>query len=232
MSDQEDEMDARFCEWLAQFFYKNWPWHFNARRHYYILETQRRILECDSDWARGRFELQLDKFMQGDPEEMLDRDRSMCCGLIRIDRYAPNHPLIEKLQVIKSRSVCGYVDRYNAAHELAIEIQENEPIFPNYGVYIYYHPYEGYKIGQAENIVRRMAKHACSAPSSELLHVIETPDMDWCEGFLHNKFQRQRKFANHEYFDLSYRDLHWLFSIAFLERPKSIANQLSLLDLL
>lgn len=105
-------------------------------------------------------------------------------------------------------------------------------VFPVMGIYIYHHPYEGYKIGQAENISRRMGKHLCSAPSSELLHVIETSDLDWCERFLHNKFRQQRIRANHEYFDLSRDDLDWLFSIKVLEPPRTLDAQLSLLDLL
>ena len=107
-------------------------------------------------------------------------------------------------------------------------------IFPTTGIYIYYHPYEGYKIGQAENIPRRMEKHYCSAPSAKLLHVIETSDLDWCERFIHNErhIKPTRRRSNHEYFDLDGSHLLWLFSIDELNRPKSIGDQLSLLDLL
>jgi len=105
-------------------------------------------------------------------------------------------------------------------------------IFPSTGIYIYFHPHEGYKIGQAENVLRRMEKHLCSAPSSELLHVIETSDLNWCERFLHNKFRHRRIHDNHEYFWLTIDDLDWLFSIKVLEPPRNIDAQMSLLDLL
>lgn len=173
----------------------------------------------------------LRKLEQRDANEIMRFDRMTCGDIVRMKDKMPSHMLVQKLHEIQSARPFGYSDELLAL-ELAEWIKGNEPVFPNYGIYVYYHPYEGYKIGQAENVMRRMSKHECSAPSSELLHVIETSDLDWCEGFLHGKFQRQRKFANHEYFDLSRYDLHWLFSIKVLERPKSIANQMSLLDLL
>lgn len=105
-------------------------------------------------------------------------------------------------------------------------------VFPSSGIYIYYHPHEKYKIGKAENVIRRMAKHECSAPSAELLHVIETSDLDWCERFLHERFRHRRIHPNHEYFDLDGNDIRWLFSIKVLDPPRSEAAQLNLLDLL
>lgn len=105
-------------------------------------------------------------------------------------------------------------------------------IFPSTGIYIYFHPYEGYKIGQAENISRRMDKHWCSAPAAKLLHVIETNDLDWCEKFIHDRFYRWRRHSNHEYFDLTSEHLAWLFGIEVLNKPKTLVDQHSLLDLL
>lgn len=107
-----------------------------------------------------------------------------------------------------------------------------EEVFPTHGVYIYYHSIEGYKIGQAENVPRRLLKHECSAPSLELLHVIETSDLDWAEKFIHNKYARRRRASNHEYFDLTFGDLAWLFSVRVLEPPRTHDAQMSLLDLL
>lgn len=110
--------------------------------------------------------------------------------------------------------------------------QKFEHVFPSMGIYIYYHPYEKYKIGQAEIVARRISKHECAAPSLVLLHVIETSDLNWCERFLHNKFRHCRIHANHEYFNLDEDDLDWLFSIKVLEPPRTLDAQLSLLDLL
>jgi hypothetical protein len=116
--------------------------------------------------------------------------------------------------------------------QLDIERLKEGFIFPVTGIYIYHHPYEGYKIGKAEIVPRRIAKHTCAAPSLTLLHVIETSDLDWCERFLHERYRHCRKYPNHEYFDLAIEDLHWLFSIKVLEPPRSEATQHSLLDLL
>lgn len=107
-----------------------------------------------------------------------------------------------------------------------------EVAFPSTGIYIYYHPYEGYKIGLAENVPRRIDQHRCAAPSLEVLHVIETANLDWCERFIHGKFARWRKQRNHEYFDLHWIHLSWLFGIDVLNPPKSMGDQLSLLELL
>lgn len=107
-----------------------------------------------------------------------------------------------------------------------------EVAFPATGIYIYHHPYEGYKVGQAENVPRRMDKHWTSAPSSTLLHVIETSNLDWCERFIHKRYDRQRRHDNREYFDLNSKHLAWIFSIDELEQPKSIGDQMSLLELL
>ena len=108
-----------------------------------------------------------------------------------------------------------------------------EDVLPSYGVYIYYHDTEGYKIGQAENIPRRMLKHECSAPSLEVLHVIETSNLIWAEKFVHRKFALRRRVSNHEYFDLTYSDLAWIFSTKILNPPPKIAaDQLNMLDLL
>lgn len=127
-----------------------------------------------------------------------------------------------------------YDDLTDGDPEKAKEIldQKIEDAFPAYGIYIYHHPHEGYKIGKAENVTRRMAKHLCSAPSSVLLHVIETSDLDWCERFLHDRFRHRRIYSNHEYFNLTLEDILWLFSIRVLEPPRSEATQHSLLDLL
>lgn len=106
-------------------------------------------------------------------------------------------------------------------------------VFPTSGIYIYYHPYEKYKIGKGEKIVqRRIPTHQTSAPSLELLHVIETSDLDWCEKFLHERFRHRRIWSNHEYFDLAPEDLLWLFAIKVLEPPRNEVTQHSLLDLL
>jgi len=107
-----------------------------------------------------------------------------------------------------------------------------DEVLPASGVYIYYHPTEGYKIGQAENVPRRLMKHECSAPSLELLHVIETSDLDWAERFVHKKFAHRKRMSNHEYFDLTLSDMVWLFSTRVLNPPRSIGDQLSLLDLI
>lgn len=120
------------------------------------------------------------------------------------------------------------------ANSLAWWIRENEPTFPSSGIYIYHHPYEGYKIGKAENVFRRMVKHLCSAPASELLYVIESSDINWAERFIQSRYDHRRRHANHEYFDLTLDDLAWLFSIKVLEPPRmgDLGAQLSLLDLL
>ncbi len=109
---------------------------------------------------------------------------------------------------------------------------ERIDVLPSCGVYVYYHPTEEYKIGQAENIPRRMLKHECSAPSLELLHVIETSDLDWTERFIHKRYAHRRRASNHEYFDLTYGDLAWLFSVKVLNPPTTLDAQMSLLDLL
>lgn len=105
-------------------------------------------------------------------------------------------------------------------------------ILPNAGIYVLYHKFEGYKIGQAEDVRRRVETLKCSAPSLQLLHVVETSDMDWCERFLHGRFRHRRKARNREYFRLTTDDLEWLFEINVLEPPKSEFEQLTLLELL
>lgn len=105
-----------------------------------------------------------------------------------------------------------------------------EQPFPIDGVYIYFHPYERYKIGKAVNVLNRMEDHRTSARSLELLHVIKTSDRNWCEGFLQSKYKRKR--IGGEYFDLGMEDLMWLFAVDVLEPPRGIAAQLRLLDLL
>jgi len=106
-------------------------------------------------------------------------------------------------------------------------------VFPISGVYIYFHPYERYKIGKGEKITqRRIPTHQTTGPSLELLHVIETSDIDWCEHFLHNRFRHRRIWPNREYFDLTKVDLEWLFRIKVLEPPRSEIAQLRLLELL
>lgn len=116
--------------------------------------------------------------------------------------------------------------------EEQVKLKE-EYVPPSCGVYIYYHPYEQYKIGKGEKILtRRLPTHRCSAPSLELLHVIETADQDWLEVFLHKKFQHRRIRPNHEYFALTEGDLDWLFRIRVLDPPRSIAEQMTLLELL
>lgn len=115
---------------------------------------------------------------------------------------------------------------------LAAEAFRASFVFPNTGVYVLYHKEEGYKIGLAEDVRERVRTLRCAAPSLELLHVVETSDLDWCEHFLHSRYAHRRRRKNREYFNLAKDDLEWLFSIYVLEPPRSIAQQLSLLDLL
>ncbi len=112
--------------------------------------------------------------------------------------------------------------------------RDTDDLFPAYGIYIYYHSIEGYKIGKAENVMRRLLKHECSAPSLELLHVIESSDLGWAERFIHTRFAGRRRVSNHEYFDLTYSDLVWLFGTKVLDPPRmgDTDAQRSFLDLL
>lgn len=112
--------------------------------------------------------------------------------------------------------------------ELLKSIKDYVP--PMTGIYIYFHAAEKYKIGKAENISRRIAQHMTTAPSLRLIHVIETTNLDWCEGFLHRKFAHKR--LKGEYFDLGIDDLMWLCSLKVMPKPSSISAQLSLLDFL
>jgi len=139
-------------------------------------------------------------------------------------------------QCVSSKKAAVFDGLATAAKQAFLEFDgiddETETVFPSGGIYIYFHSTEGYKIGQAENVPRRMLKHQCSAPSLDLLHVIETSDLDWTERFIHKRYAHRRRHTNHEYFDLTYSDLSWLFSVKVLEPPRSHDAQMSLLDLL
>lgn len=259
MSEREDwNWTADALAFLSGYL-ANWPWHANARKHWYIMNTKRRIAELELGRERGDFvsvkideeRSRLETLERGD---ILERDVWFCQIFFRLERESFQHPMIDVLRSMReqmlsdTRRACladpkNYMSHFNTewlfssqgwrvAELLADWVRNNEPIFANFGIYIYYHPYEGYKIGKAENVIRRMVKHECSAPSLELLHVIETSDLDWCERFLHQRYARQRIYSNHEYFNLHYFDLHWLLSVKVLDPPRTEAQQHSLLDLL
>lgn len=143
---------------------------------------------------------------------------------IRIDRH-------REWEEEKSR--WGWIEEYTSTDDYkSIQAIKETYVFPNSGIYILYHEHEGYKIGQAEDIRKRVDTLRCAAPSLQLLHVIETLDMDWCERFLHDRFRHRRKRRSREYFQLTDQDLMWLFEVFVLEPPRSIADQLSLMELL
>ena len=101
------------------------------------------------------------------------------------------------------------------------------------GVYIYYHPYEKYKIGKSENIKKRIRNHLCSVPSLEFIRFVKSSNESWAESFLHNHFRSKRIRDDHEYFDLDIDDIAWILKLPdTLDPPTSEFNQMKLLDLL
>jgi len=114
-------------------------------------------------------------------------------------------------------------------------------IFPKEGIYIIYckdsfDPVSSphcYKIGLSDNIQRRINNLSTGNPYNlELVHVIQTDDINWAEGFIHDRLAKHRITADREWFRLGLEELKWLFYIPRLDRPKSFVNQQAILDLL
>ena len=110
-------------------------------------------------------------------------------------------------------------------------INQNQFVFPNTGIYIMFNG-EHYKIGKSEDVRQRFQTFSCAELLIELLHVIETSDLTWCERFLHQRYRAKRIRMDREWFTLDQIDLEWLFNQKVIEPPKTIQSQMALLDLL
>jgi hypothetical protein len=87
-----------------------------------------------------------------------------------------------------------------------------------------------YKIGKAENVRRRLDQLQTGNPGNlKVMHVIETDDISWLEGFLHNSLSRKR--CNGEWFRLDKKELDLILGIKSLNRPRRVEDQVNLISL-